>query len=86
MENTNKEPAFEQALARLEEIVRKLDSGDAPLDESLSLFEEGVKLVKFCSDKLDRAEQTVKILVRGEDGKVAEADFAPMQEAGEAKS
>ena len=86
MENTNKEPAFEQALSRLEEIVRRLDGGDAPLDESLSLFEEGVKLVKLCSEKLDRAEQTVKILVRGEDGKVAEADFAPMQEAGEAKS
>ena len=73
MDNTNKEPAFEQALARLEEIVRALDGGEAALDESLALFEEGVKLVKLCSEKLDKAEQTVKILVRGEDGKAAVA-------------
>ena len=86
MENKNKEPAFEQALARLEEIVRALDGGEAPLDESLALFEEGVSLVKLCSEKLDKAEQTVKILVRGEDGKAAEADLVPAQENGGAKS
>ena len=71
---------FEQALARLEEIVRALDSGAAPLDESLALFEEGVRLVKLCSEKLDSAEQKVKILVRGEDGNVTEQNFAPMKE------
>ncbi|MBQ2765874.1 MAG: exodeoxyribonuclease VII small subunit [Clostridia bacterium] len=76
----NKELAFEEALARLEEIVRALDGGAAPLDESLALFEEGVKLVKLCSGKLDAAEQKVKILVRGEDGNIEERDFAPMQE------
>ena len=75
---------FEAALARLEEIVRALDSGSAPLDESLALFEEGVRLVKLCSGQLDSAEQTVKVLVRGEDGAVREQDFAPMKE-GEAK-
>lgn len=73
------EPTFEAALARLEEIVHTLDSGDAPLDESLALFEEGVSLVKLCSNKLDTAEQKVKILVRGDDGKVAEQDFVPAQ-------
>lgn len=71
---------FEQALARLEEIVRALDSGAAPLDESLALFEEGVRLVKLCSEKLDGAEQKVKILVRGEDGNMTEQNFAPMKE------
>ncbi len=71
---------FEQALARLEEIVRALDSGAAPLDESLALFEEGVRLVKLCSEKLDGAEQKVKILVRGEDGSMTEQNFAPMKE------
>lgn len=76
----NKELAFEEALARLEEIVRALDGGAAPLDESLALFEEGVKLVKLCSGKLDAAEQKVKILVGGEDGNIEERDFAPMQE------
>ena len=75
-----KELAFEEALARLEEIVRALDGGAAPLDESLALFEEGVKLVKLCSAKLDGAEQRVKILVRGEDGGAVEQDFVPAQE------
>lgn len=76
MDNT-KDIAFEAALARLEEIVRALDNGAAPLDESLALFEEGVSLVKLCSSKLDSAEQRVKILVNGK-----EEDFAP---AGEGK-
>lgn len=75
-----KEMKFEQALSRLEEIVRALDSGAAPLDESLALFEEGVRLVKLCSEKLDGAEQRVKILVRGDDGGMTEQNFAPMQE------
>lgn len=75
-----KDMKFEAALARLEEIVRALDSGSAPLDESLALFEEGVHLVKLCSEKLDSAEQKVKILVRGEDGGTELRDFANMQE------
>lgn len=75
-----KEIKFEAALARLEEIVRALDTGEAKLDESLALFEEGVKLVKLCSDKLDKAEQTVKILVRGEDGNLTEENFSQMKE------
>ena len=71
----NKELTFEAALSRLEEIVRALDSGSAPLDESLALFEEGVGLVKLCSGKLDSAEQRVKILVGGK-----EEDFAAQEE------
>lgn len=74
--NRKKEETFESALARLEEIVRALDGGDAPLDESLALFEEGVKLVKLCSGKLDAAEQKVKILTKGEDGEIKAEDFA----------
>ncbi len=74
--NRKKEETFESAIARLEEIVRALDGGDAPLDESLALFEEGVKLVKLCSGKLDAAEQKVKILTKGEDGEIKEEDFA----------
>ena len=72
MDNNTKDIAFEAALARLEEIVRALDGGAAPLDESLALFEEGVSLVKLCSAKLDTAEQRVKILVGGK-----EEDFSP---------
>ncbi len=55
---------FESALARLQEIVSGLESGAIPLDESLTMFEEGVKLVKFCNEKLDNAEQKVKILLK----------------------
>ncbi|MBQ8509047.1 MAG: exodeoxyribonuclease VII small subunit [Clostridia bacterium] len=79
MDENKKELSFEQALSRLEEIVRALDGGEAPLDQSLALFEEGVALVKLCSGKLDNAEQRVKILVRGDDGRAAEQDFVPPQ-------
>lgn len=66
---------FEAALARLEEIVRQMEGGQAPLDKSLSLFEEGVSLVKFCTGELDNAEQRVKILQKNEDGEMTTADF-----------
>ena len=67
---------FELALARLEEIVRAMESGSAALDSSLALFEEGIGLVKFCTKALDTAEQKVKILQKDENGELAEAPFA----------
>ena len=67
---------FESALARLEEIVRAMESGSAALDSSLSLFEEGIGLVKFCTKALDTAEQKVKILQKDENGEMAEAPCA----------
>ena len=67
---------FEAALARLEEIVRAMESGSAALDSSLSLFEEGIGLVKFCTKSLDTAEQKVKILQKDENGELTEAPFA----------
>ena len=57
-----KKLTFEKALARLEEIVSLLETGDAPLDESLKLFEEGAKLTAQCSAMLDKAEQKVTLL------------------------
>ncbi|MBP3378198.1 MAG: exodeoxyribonuclease VII small subunit [Clostridia bacterium] len=69
------EMTFEVAIARLEEIVRALESGSAPLDKSLALFEEGVALVKLCNNRLDNAEQKVKILTTAPDGTLAEADM-----------
>ena len=71
-ETRKKNVGFEKSIARLEEIVRALDDGSAPLDESLKLFEEGVGLVRACTEKLDSAEQKVKILTGG-----AEKDFTP---------
>ncbi|MBQ4066419.1 MAG: exodeoxyribonuclease VII small subunit [Clostridia bacterium] len=53
---------FEEALKRLEEIVRSLESGQSPLDESLELYEEAVALVKVCNSKLDSAQQKVTML------------------------
>ena len=73
------EMTFEVAIARLEEIVRALESGNAPLDESLALFEEGVALVKLCNSRLDGAEQKVKMLTFGEDGSASEQDMPAMK-------
>ena len=70
------EKSFEEAMARLEEIVRALEGGAAGLDDSLGLFEEGISLVKLCNAKLEGAEQKVKLLSRGEDGNLEETDFA----------
>lgn len=67
--------SFESALTRLEEIVKALESGNAPLDNSLLMFEEGVLLVKHCNNKLDNAEQRIKILVAKQDGSYDEQDF-----------
>lgn len=69
-----KEMNFESAIARLEQIVRSLETGSAPLDDSLALFEEGVRLVKLCNDKLDAAESRIKILTQTPDG-MSESDF-----------
>lgn len=66
---------FEQALARLEEIVRMLESGSAPLDKSLEYFEEGVRLVKMCNVQLDNVEQRIKILSKNDSGEMVESDF-----------
>lgn len=56
---------FEEQISKLEETVRLLERGDISLDESLSLFEEGIKLTKSCQEQLDKAEKRVKILING---------------------
>ena len=66
---------FEQSAARIEEIVKLLERGDAPLNESLAMFEEGAKLIKQCGNMLDEAEQTVVRLQKGADGKPEESEF-----------
>ena len=70
-----KKMTFEQAMARLEEIVKLLEQGEAPLEDALSLFEEGTKLMKKCSAQLDRAEQKVAKLLAGPDGAPVEEPF-----------
>ncbi|SHI08172.1 Exodeoxyribonuclease VII small subunit [Sporobacter termitidis DSM 10068] len=69
---------FEQAITRIDEIVRTLEKGDAALEASLSLFEEGTGLIKFCGKLLDTAEQKVVRLQKGADGNPEEL---PLDEA-----
>ena len=67
--------SFEQSLARLDEIVRHLEKGDLPLNESLTLFEEGTGLLASCSKLLDEAEQKVVMLRKGADRSPEELPF-----------
>jgi exodeoxyribonuclease VII small subunit len=60
---------FEQAMARLEIIVTELEKGDLPLDDSLRIFEEGIRLSKTCLKMLEEAERKVEILVQEKDGR-----------------
>jgi len=60
---------FEQAMARLEAIVGELEKGDLPLDESLKIFEEGIRLSKSCLKVLEEAERKVEVLVQEKNGK-----------------
>ncbi|MBW2649073.1 MAG: exodeoxyribonuclease VII small subunit [Deltaproteobacteria bacterium] len=61
------EKKFEKALEELEKIVKKMEEGNMSLEESLKAFEEGIKLSRFCADKLDEAERKVNILLKKED-------------------
>jgi len=74
MEKENK-VTFEQAAARIDEIVKVLEKGDASLDESLALFEEGAKLIKTAGSMLDEAEQTVVRLQKSKSGEPKEFLF-----------
>lgn len=73
---------FENSLKELEEIVAKLEGNDTSLEESVALFEKGVKLTKTCSDMLDKAEKKVSVLMASDNGKVEKQPFAS-PEAGE---
>ena len=69
---------FEKKLGRLEEIVQKMEKGDLALEESLKLFEEGVKLSRECHSRLSEAEAKVKILMSVDaEGKPVTSDFTP---------
>ena len=67
--------SFEQALKRLDEIVKGLEKGDVSLNDSMSLFEEGTGLIRLCSGMLDAAEQQVVKLKKGPDGAPIELPF-----------
>lgn len=66
---------FEKAMEKLELIVQQLESGDQPLEEAVKKFEEGVKLSKFCSEKLDQTEKRITLLLKDQTGNLFEKPF-----------
>ena len=81
MPNPVKKPApaanFEQAMKRLEEIVEQMESGDLPLEDLIVRYEEGMKLVKVCQERLASAEQRIEVITRNSAGKPVVQEFAP---------
>ena len=69
------EKSFESSLEDLEQIVKQLEAGDLPLERSLELFEQGVRLSRECQKRLDDAERKVEILLRSGDGVYKAAPF-----------
>lgn len=67
------ERTFEESLGDLEKIVKQLEDGDLPLDQSLKLFEEGVKLSRLCRERLSRAERRIELLTKEGDSLVVES-------------
>jgi exodeoxyribonuclease VII small subunit len=74
---------FEDALEKLEKIVSKLEGGEISLEESLKLFEEGIRLSRFCSQKLEEAEKKVEILLRDKEGQWKTEPFEPLASPGQ---
>lgn len=71
---------FETSLKKLEEIVKRMEAGSLPLEESLKAFEEGVKLAAFCSGKLEEAERRVEILLKQKDGSLKREPFESLDD------
>lgn len=66
---------FEKAMKKLEQIVQDLESGELDLEKAIAKFEEGVKLSKFCFDKLDETERKITILLKDQTGNIIEKPF-----------
>jgi len=75
--------SFEDAMKRLEEIVQMLENGNLPLEESLKIFEEGMELIKFCTNKLEEAEKKVTILVQESGGGYIQVPFEDQEKEDE---
>jgi exodeoxyribonuclease VII small subunit len=77
---------FEDALSKLEKIVSQLEKGDISLEESLKLFEEGIRLSRLCNQKLDEAEKRVEILLKGAEGTFKTQPFISSVNSGQIPS
>lgn len=74
---------FENALKRLEDIANRLEDGSLGLEESIVQFETGVKLAKFCHDKLEEAEQKIEILQKGGNDEIKSKNIKIKEDSGE---
>ena len=74
-DKTEKAQSFEKALARLEEIAAEMEGGELGLEKMVAAFEEGQKLVKLCSSKLNEVERKIELLVKKADGTMAAEPF-----------
>ena len=72
-------PKFEDSLKQLESIVNQLEKGDLPLEDSIKLFEEGIRLSSACKDELDAAEGKVQVLLKQRDGSLKPEPFPSAQ-------
>jgi len=73
--------SFEKSLKQLEQIVQELESGNLPLEKAMKKFEEGVKLSKYCSEKLDETEKKISVLLHDNKGNIAEEPFMSKNES-----
>jgi exodeoxyribonuclease VII small subunit len=80
---SKQEVSFDTAMEQLETIVAKLEGGDVPLEQAIELFQEGMRLSRMCSQKLESVERKIEMLLE-EDGQTVKKPFAPLEEKGEA--
>jgi exodeoxyribonuclease VII small subunit len=83
LDKEKKKVNFESALKDLEKIAEKLEDGNLSLDDSIKEFERGIKLAKFCHEKLDEAERKIEILQKGEQGEIKPAKVKVKKDIGE---
>ncbi len=74
---------FEKAFQELEQIVRRLESEELPLDESLQLFEKGIRLSRFCNQKLEEVEKKIELILADSKGQPVTEPFEPDEELAE---
>ena len=78
--NTAKEPNFEKSLQKLERIVEEMEQGEIDLDGMLKKFEEGMKLARFCTGKLEETEKKIEIILKDKAGTISTRDFVASEQ------
>ncbi len=74
-QNIQMQMSFEEAISQLEQIVAKLEKGEVSLEESITNFQMGIELSRYCAGKLDEAEKKISVLLQDEEGNFIEKDF-----------